>query len=242
MSEVRDLTGSVIAITGASAGIGAATARSLAAAGANVVLAARRTERLAALEDELGERAVSVRCDVTSIDDCKALVDTAIEHFGHLDSLIANAGIGAYGGIMDLTDEKLSSIMDTNLAGTVWAVRAAVPHMLERGGGDIIIVSSAAGLRGGGNEAVYAATKFGQVGLAESLDRELTSRGIRVTAMCPAGVHTEFAIGAGRTKGEPELDDYMTADDLAHAIRIVLEQPRRLRTMLWSMRSMKQES
>ena len=242
MSEVRDLTGSVIAITGASAGIGAATARSLAAAGANVVLAARRTERLAALEDELGERAVSVRCDVTSIDDCKALVDTAIEHFGHLDSLIANAGIGAYGGIMDLSDEKLSSIMDTNLAGTVWAVRAAVPHMLERGGGDIIIVSSAAGLRGGGNEAVYAATKFGQVGLAESLDRELTSRGIRVTAMCPAGVHTEFAIGAGRTKGEPELDDYMTADDLAHAIRIVLEQPRRLRTMLWSMRSMKQES
>ena len=242
MSGSRDLTGSVIAITGASAGIGAATARSLAAAGANVVLAARRTERLAALEDELGERAVSVRCDVTSIDDCKALVDTAIEHFGHLDSLIANAGIGAYGGIMDLSDEKLSSIMDTNLAGTVWAVRAAVPHMLERGGGDIIIVSSAAGLRGGGNEAVYAATKFGQVGLAESLDRELTSRGIRVTAMCPAGVHTEFAIGAGRTEGEPILDDYMTADDLAHAIRIVLEQPRRLRTMLWSMRSMKQES
>lgn len=242
MNQSRDLTDTVVAITGASAGIGAATARSLAGAGANVVLAARRTDRIAALAEELGERAVAVRCDVTDIADCNAMVATALERFGRIDSLIANAGIGAYGGIMDLTDETLSSIMDTNLAGTVWPIRAAVPHMLEQGGGDIVIISSAAGLRGGAREAVYAATKFGQVGLAGSLDRELTPQGIRVTAMCPAGVKTEFAMGAGRTEGDPVLDEYLTADDLAHAIRVVLEQPRRLRTTLWSMRSMVQES
>lgn len=98
--------------------------------------------------------------------------------------------------------------MDTNLAGTVWPIRAAVPAMLDGGGGDLVIVSSVAGLRGGADEAVYAATKFAQVGLAGALDRELREQGIRVTAICPAAVSTEFAIGAGRDADDPVLDTY----------------------------------
>jgi len=237
---VRDLTGTVVAITGASAGIGAATARELASAGAQVVLGARRVERLTELTEELGKAAIAVPMDVRNPGDAQRLVDTAVEHFGQLDSLVANAGIGMYGGILDRSDEELATMLDTNIAGTVWPVRAAVRHMLERGEGDLVIVSSVAGLRGGSDEAVYAATKFAQVGLAGSLDRELREKGVRVTAICPAGVKTEFALGAGRTEGDPALDDYLDPGDVAAAVRVVLEQPRRMRTQLWSMWSMRQ--
>jgi 3-oxoacyl-[acyl-carrier protein] reductase len=114
--------------------------------------------------------------------------------------------------------------------------------MLTAGAGDIVIVSSVAGLRGGADEAVYAATKFAQVGLACSLDRELREQGIRVSTICPAGVETEFAMGLGRTKDMPGLHDMLAADDVAAAIRCVLEQPRTMRTQLWSMWSMSQGS
>jgi NADP-dependent 3-hydroxy acid dehydrogenase YdfG len=239
---VRELKDTVVAITGASSGIGEATARALVAADANVVRGARREDRLQGLVDELGDRVRAVRCDVRSIEDSRALVDAALTHFGRLDTLVANAGIGAYGGILDVSDEDLRDIMDTNLPGTVWPIRAAVPHMLEQAGGDIVIISSVAGLRGGANEAVYAATKFAQVGLAGALDRELREHGIRVTALCPAGVKTEFAIGAGRTEGDPALDEYLQPEDLAHAVRVVLEQPRRLRTTQWTIWPMSQSS
>jgi len=121
-------------------------------------------------------------------------------------------------------------------------VRAAVRHFTGHGGGDIVIVASVAGLRGGGNEAVYASTKFAQVGLAGSLDRELRENGIRVSAICPAGVTTEFALGLGRTAGDPSLDELLRPEDVAHAIVTVLEQPRCLRTTLWTMWSMTEQS
>ena len=146
------------------------------------------------------------------------------------------------GGIMETSDERLAEMMQTNFAGTVWTVRAAIPEMLRTtGGGDIVIVSSAAGLRGGADEAVYAGTKFAQVGLAGAMDRELREQGIRVTAICPAGVETEFAIGDGRTAGDPALGDYMRAEDVAFAIVTVLTQPRRVRTTIWSLWSMGQQ-
>lgn len=240
---MRDLTNTVVAITGASAGIGTATARALAHAGARVVLGARRKERLDQLVEEIGaDRAVGVQMDVREPEDAERLVGTAVERFGRIDSLVANAGIGAYGGILDLSDEQLREMMDTNYAGTVWPIRAAVRRMVEAGEGDLVIVASVAGLRGGADEAVYAGTKHAQVGLAGSLDRELREKGIRVTAMCPAGVETEFALGAGRTAGEPKMAEYLRPEDVAHAIRVVLEQPRTVRTALWSMWSMQQGS
>lgn len=242
-AETRDLTGTVVAITGASAGIGAAAARLLVEAGAKVAVQARRTERLDALVAELGaENVVAVPGDVQDPDDGRELVRRAVDGFGRLDSVLVNAGIGGYGGILDATDAELSTMIRTNLDGTVWAIRAAVEHFRTAGGGDVVIVASVAGLRGGGNEAVYAATKFAQVGLAGSLDREVRTDGIRVSTIAPAGVHTEFALGKGRTEGDPALDDFLRPEDVAAAVVTVLRQPRRMRTTLWSMYSMAESS
>jgi 3-oxoacyl-[acyl-carrier protein] reductase len=241
-SSMESLKDRVAVITGASAGIGRATARELVGAGARVVLGARRKERLDAIDAEFPGQVASVSMDVRSSDDCRRLVNTAIDKFGRLDILVANAGIGMYGGILDHTDEALTTMLDTNVAGTVWPIRAAVPHMIETGRGDIVIVASVAGFRGGADEAVYAATKFAQVGLAGALDRELRAKGIRVTTIGPAGTATEFAIGAGRTEDMPELQTYLRPEDIAFAIRTVLEQPRRLRTQYWTMWSMAQSS
>lgn len=235
---MADMTGKVVAITGATAGIGAASARALAGAGAAVVMGGRRRERLEALVAELGAAvAAGVEMDVRDPQEARRLVDTALERFGRLDALVACAGIGAYGGIMDLSDEKLQEMMDSNVAGTVWQIRAAVPHFLAQGGGDIVIVASVAGLRGAGDEAVYAATKFAQVGLAGGLDRELREKNIRVTAICPGGTATEFAMGAGRTPDMPGLARMLRAEDVAAAVLTVLTQPPRMRTLIWSMRS-----
>jgi 3-oxoacyl-[acyl-carrier protein] reductase len=239
---MENLTDTVAVITGASAGIGRATARELLGAGARVVVGARRRERLSALEAEFPGRVAGVAMDVRSPDDSRRLIDTALDRFGRLDTLVANAGIGMYGGILDHTDEALTTMLDTNVAGTIWPIRAAIPHMLATGRGDIVIVASVAGFRGGADEAVYAATKFAQVGLAGALDRELREKGIRVTTIGPAGTATEFAIGSGRTQDMPELRTYLRPEDIAFAIRTVLEQPRRLRTQYWTMWSMAQGS
>ncbi len=174
MLASRDLTGTVVAITGATAGIGRETARQLVAKGAKVALGGRRQERLDELVAELGaDNAVGVVMDVRLPADNARLVEAAVGTWGRLDSVVPNAGIGMYGGILDQSDEELELMMDTNYAGTVWSVRAALPAMLATGdGGDIVIVSSVAGFRGGGDEAVYAGTKHAQVGLAGGLDRE----------------------------------------------------------------------
>ena len=238
---MADLNGTVTAITGASAGIGAATAAAIAAEGGSIVVGARRVERLDALAEELGAGVAVVEMDVRDPEGSQRLVAEAITRFGRLDALVANAGIGAYGGIMDLTDEQLRVMMDTNVAGTVWPIRAAVPHFLEAGRGDIVIVASVAGLRGAGDEAVYAATKFAQVGLAGGLDRELREKGIRVSTICPGGTATEFAMGAGRTPDMPGLEDMLRAEDVAAAVVTVLRQPRTMRTLVWSMRSIQEE-
>ena len=239
---MSSLTDSVVAITGASAGIGRATARELATAGAAVVLGARRRDRLEALEADFPGRVAAIEMDVRVPADSHRLVREALDRFGRLDALVANAGIGMYGGILDHTDDELTTMLDTNVAGTVWPIRAAVPEMLRAGRGDIVIVASVAGFRGGADEAVYAATKFAQVGLAGSLDRELREQGIRVTTIGPAGTSTEFAIGTGRTEDMPELRTYLKPEDIAFAIRTVLEQPRRLRTQYWTIWSMAQGS
>jgi 3-oxoacyl-[acyl-carrier protein] reductase len=238
---MRDLTNNVVAITGASAGIGAATARALLAEGASVAVGARRVQRLEELEASAPDRVAVVEMNVRNPADSKRLIAAAYEKFGRLDALVANAGIGAYGGIMDLDDDQLSEMMDTNIAGTVWPIRAAVPGFVDQGEGDIVIVASVAGLRGAGDEAVYAATKFAQVGLAGGIDRELRDKGIRVSTLAPGGTATEFAMGAGRTPDMPGLADMMRPEDVAAAVVTVLKQPRSMRTLVWSMRSAQED-
>ena len=243
MPSNRDLTGTVVAITGATSGIGRETARQLVAEGALVALGGRRTDRLDALVAELGaDNALAVAMDVRSPADNARLVAAAVDRWGRLDSIVPNAGIGLYGGILDQTDEQLTTMMDTNFAGTVWTVRAALPAMLAGGGGDVVIVASVAGFRGGPDEAVYAGTKHAQVGLAGSLDRELRERGVRVTLICPAGTATEFAVGAGRTQDDPRFAQYLTPADVAAAVITTLRQSRTLRTGIWTLWSMGQGS
>jgi NADP-dependent 3-hydroxy acid dehydrogenase YdfG len=243
MQTTRDLSGTVVALTGATAGIGRETARLLVAEGARVALGGRRTERLDALVAELGEEsAVGVPMDVRVPADNARLVAAAVDRWGRLDSVVPNAGIGMYGGILDHSDEDLATMMDTNYAGTVWTVRAALPAMLAAGGGDVVIVSSVAGFRGGADEAVYAGTKHAQVGLAGALDRELREQGVRVTLICPAGTSTEFAVGAGRTEDDPRASEWLSPGDVAAAIVTTLRQPRTMRTSIWTLWSMGQGS
>lgn len=238
--ETGSLAGGVAVVTGGTSGIGAACVRVLVGEGMKVVYGGRREDRLRALADELGEtNVIGVRMDVRSPTDASRLVEEAKSSFGRLDALVVSAGIGAYGGILDHSDDTLATMIDTNVSGTVWAVRAALPTMLSsRRGGDVVLIASVAGLRGGANEAVYAATKFAQVGLAGALDRELTPKGIRVSALCPASTRTEFAMGLGRTPDMPELETMLHAEDVALAVLEVLRQPRRMRTGLWTMSSM----
>ncbi|HEU0206497.1 MAG TPA: SDR family oxidoreductase [Pseudolysinimonas sp.] len=237
-AESRSLTDTVVAVTGATSGIGRAVARQLVEAGARVVLTGRRTERLHALEAELGSDSVAwVAGNISDPATSVELVDLAVTRFGRLDSFVASAGIGMYGGIVDGSDDEMKEMIDTNFTGTVWGVRAAVPALLAGGGGDIIVVSSVAGLRGGADEAVYAGTKGAQVIFAGAIDRELRESGIRVTTICPAAVSTEFAFGHGRSEGEAWLEDVLTPEDVAGSIVQTLRQPRRVRTTnvtMWS--------
>ncbi len=243
-AATRSLTGTVTVITGATAGIGASIARFLVAAGGKVVIAGRRRERLDALVSELGaDNAVAVAGDVADPAHNDALVAAAVGKWGRVDTVVANAGIGAYGGILDLSDGELAEMIATNYTGTVWTVRSGVRQFRAQGdGGDVVIISSVAGFRGGADEAVYAGTKHAQVGLGGSLDRELRAEGIRVTLVCPAGTATEFAIGTGRTEGSPQLDEYLRPEDVAHAVQVVLEQPRSVRTTIWQLWSTQQQS
>jgi NADP-dependent 3-hydroxy acid dehydrogenase YdfG len=241
-AETRSLKDTVVAVTGATSGIGRATARELVDAGCRIVVSGRRQDRLNALAGEFGGRCVACPGDVRRPGDATRLVKAALDGFGQLDSVVIAAGVGAYGSILDYSDEELQEIIDTNLAGTVWAVRAALPAMLRAGGGDLVLVASVAGFRGGGNEAVYAATKFAQVGLAGSLDRELREKGVRVSVISPAAVHTEFAMGRGRDPEMAGLEQMLRPEDVAQAVRSVLEQPRRLRTQHWTMWSMDEAS
>ncbi|MCA3749683.1 MAG: SDR family NAD(P)-dependent oxidoreductase [Rubrobacter sp.] len=237
---MQPLEGKVFAITGASRGIGAATALALAGEGCRLGLGGRDE---AALEEvvrgvsEAGGEAVAVQCDVRRYGDCERLVSETTGRFGGLDGLVANAGVGAYGGLLDLSPVQIDEMLDTNARGTIYSVRAALPALLD-GGGDLVIVASVAGLKGLPNESVYCASKHAQVGFAEALDHELRPRGIRVTAMCPGGVATEFAFGAGRTPDMPELREMMSADQVAEAIVFALRQDPQLRTLRLVMRPM----
>jgi NADP-dependent 3-hydroxy acid dehydrogenase YdfG len=240
--QLRDLNGKVVIITGATAGIGAAAAKALVEKGCKVVLNARNEERLKGMVAELGASAVYVAGDCSEPDLARKVAKAAVDAFGTIDAVVPNAGIGFYGSILDHSDEDMNRMMRTNYEGTVHMVRAALPTMLAKKEGDVIIVASVAGFRGGDIEAVYTGTKHAQVGFAGALDRELRVKGVRVALVCPAGVETEFALGFGRTAGEEKLKNYLRPEDVAFQITTIMSQPRSVRTHVWKMWSMQQDS
>jgi NADP-dependent 3-hydroxy acid dehydrogenase YdfG len=241
--ELRNLVGSVVVITGATEGMGAATARELVELGAKVVINARDERRLEEIVNELGsENAAFVAGDCSEPDVCRLIAEVAKERFGTIDAVVANAGVGMYGSILDYSDDEVNRMMRTNFEGTVHIIRAVLPTMLDKAEGDVVIVSSVAGFRGGGDEAIYAGTKHAQVGLAGGLDRELRSKGVRVALVCPAGTETEFALGVGRTAGDPVMANFLRPEDIAFQIISILRQPRTVRTHIWTLWSMNQQS
>ena len=217
---MTSLDGKVALVTGASRGIGAAVARALDAQGVRLGLASRSG-------DDLGiEGAVALPCDVRDPAQLEALVAATVERHGRLDILVANAGVGAYGSFLDLEPRHLEEMVDVNLKGTLYAVRAALPHLLESGEADVVTLASEAGRRGLPYEAVYCASKFGQVGFTRALDHELRERGVRCTSVCPGGVATDFALDDGRGRTPDALPGMMTADEVAEVVLFVLTRPR----------------
>jgi NAD(P)-dependent dehydrogenase (short-subunit alcohol dehydrogenase family) len=241
----RSLQDTVIVITGAGGGIGGATARLALEAGAKVVVNDIREEAVRPLQDEWGtDRVAVVTGDVSQEATGGALVAGGVEAFGRVDSVVANAGIGFYGGILDVTAEQVRLMIDVNLKGTIWLARAAVQQFRTQGdGGDIVVIGSVAGLLiGGGKEAVYAATKGAQINLATALDRELRTEGIRTSVIAPAGVNTSFAAADGRFgEGDPSQGPFMEPTDVGRAVIYTLSQPRRMRTEMWTMWSLAEQ-
>jgi NADP-dependent 3-hydroxy acid dehydrogenase YdfG len=241
--ELRDLTGEAVIITGATSGIGKAAAYALVEAGCKVVLNARTEAKLKDLVNDLGiENAIYVAGDCSSPDLNRKLVAAALAKFGKINAVIPNAGIGMYGSILDYSDDQISQMLRTNIDSTIHLIRAAVPAMIKTGFGDIVIVASVAGFHSAANQAVYSGTKHAQVGIAAALDRELREKGIRVALVCPAGVATEFAMGTGRTAGMEKLATYLKPEDVAHQIAHILQQPKSIRTFIWTLWSMNQQS
>src|SRR5438477_9819716 len=219
------LDGKVALVTGASRGIGAAVARRLADEGVKLGLASRSG-------DDLGiAGAVAQSCDVRESDQLERMVSATVDAFGRLDILVPNAGVGAYGPFLELAPDFLEEMIDINVKGTLYAVRAALPHLLGSGEADIVTLASEAGRRGLPLEAVYCASKFAQVGFTRALDHELHERGVRCTNVCPGGVATDFAMGRGRTPEMPELRGMMSPEDVAEVVLFVLTRPRNYRIL-----------
>jgi NADP-dependent 3-hydroxy acid dehydrogenase YdfG len=213
--------GRVMLVTGASSGIGAATARRAVQAGDRVVLAARRQRELDAMVEELGaDRALAVRCDVTEWDQVTATVEAALDRFGRIDVVFANAGFGATRGFTQATVEHWRSMVLTNVLGVALTIRATLPHLLERGDGHYVLTSSIAGRRSLPG-SLYSATKFAVTGIGQGLRGELRemhrNSAIRVTLIEPGGVETPFFEQPGPGRLEPE--------DVAGAVMWALDQP-----------------
>lgn len=235
------LKGKVAIVTGASAGIGRASALALAAEGARVIITARRQERLHALASEINAmntQAYVVTGDANDEATAKRCVETALNEAGTIDILLNNTGMGNYKNLADTSLEEYDQLMNTNMRSTFIFTRQVVPQMLLQKQGTILMISSMAGLYGFANQAVYCATKFAQVGFAQALDKELRPGGIKVGVICPGGVKTEFAIGAGRTEESVAQSGMLDATDVAGAMLLACTQAPGSRIIEIQMRTM----
>ncbi len=192
-----DMTGKVALITGSTKGIGRAIAEEMARCGARVVISSRKAEACEQVAGELkaeGFEAIAIPCHVGKKDDLRNLVDKTLEAWGRIDTLVCNAATNpVYGPTQEMTDEAWDKIMDTNVKGTFWLTQMVLPHMAERGDGNVILLSSIAGLRGNTVIGTYGVSKAAEAALARNLAVEWGPRGIRVNAIAPGLVRTDFA-------------------------------------------------
>jgi NADP-dependent 3-hydroxy acid dehydrogenase YdfG len=228
-----DLSGQVVAITGASSGIGEATALACARAGAAVSLAARREDRIRALADRIngeGGRAVAITADVGEEDQARAFIAGTVQELGRLDHLVNNAGVMLLGPITDAPTEEWRRMVHVNLFGVLYCSHAAIGPLTQAGRGTIVNVSSVAGRVARAGAGVYNLTKFGVGAFSESLRQELSPHGVRVSLIEPGAVATEL-VGHNRPEVRESMQSSntgitpMEADDIARAILYVIGQP-----------------
>lgn len=216
-----DLQDRVVVITGASSGFGEAIARSCSRAGARVILVARSAAKLEQLAAELGgpSRAAAIAADVTSDSDVARMAAEAIQHFGHVDVLVNNAGFGILDAFVDAKLTDLQEMMDVNVYGAVRCTQALLPHMCARRSGQIVMMASVGGLLGFRNMAFYNATKFALVGMFQAMAVELEGSGVRCAIICPGVAHTTFMQRADIRKFSraTRLVPWLTAEQVGEA-------------------------
>jgi NADP-dependent 3-hydroxy acid dehydrogenase YdfG len=222
-------------VTGASSGIGAATARRLLAAGASVALAGRREDRLRQLAEEISgaeNRAIPIATDVTVEDECKALIERTRSELGRLDVLVNNAGVMLLGPFSDQEPDEWRRMIGVNLLGLLYCTHAALPLIAGSGGGDVVHVSSVAGRRADAGAAVYNMTKFGVHAFSEALRQEALHAGIRVTTVAPGFVETELQghnknplVRRATERAREQIGEVLRAEDIAEAILHAVTRP-----------------
>jgi NADP-dependent 3-hydroxy acid dehydrogenase YdfG len=231
------LDGKIVVITGASSGIGEATAETLAEEGATVVVAARREERLSELVERLngdGGKALAVECDVTDEEQAHALIQRAKDEFGQVDILVNNAGVMQLSKIEKGLSDEWRTMFDVNVMGLLYTTDAAVQVMKEQGSGHLVNVSSVAGRKSGPLRGAYSGTKFAVNAISEALRQELIEDNIRVTVVEPGAVETELPDHITDEEAREGiqsvygLDDILQAEDIANAIAYCVSQPERV--------------
>lgn len=235
---MNDLKNKNALITGAGKGIGKAIAIALAKEGVNLILVARTQSEIDAVAQEaqtLGVKALAITADVATMESVNTAVEKALAEFKTIDILINNAGIAAFGKFLDLEPTEWERIIQVNLMGIYYVTRAILPNMIERQTGDIINISSTAGLAGNALTSAYSASKFAVLGLTDSLMQEMRKHNIRVTALTPSTVATDMAKDLNLTDGNPEK--VMQSDDIAELIIAQLKLNRRVfikNSSIWS--------
>jgi len=235
---MNDLKNKNALITGAGKGIGKAIALALAKEGVNVILLARNQDEIdnvAAKARSLRVKALAISADVADINSVNAAAEKALAEFKTIDILINNAGIASFGKFLELEPAAWEHIIQVNLMGTYYVTRAILPSMIERQTGDIINISSTAGLNGNAMTSAYSASKFAILGLTDSLMQEVRKHNIRVTALTPSTVATDLSIELKLTDGNPEK--VMQAEDMAELIIAQLKLNRRVfikNSSIWS--------
>ena len=235
---MTDLKNKNALITGAGKGIGKAIALALAKEGVNVILVARtqnEIDNVAAKARSLRVKALAITADVADINSVNAAIEKALAEFGTIDILINNAGIAAFGKFLELEPTDWERIIQVNLMVTYFVTRAVLPNMIERQTGDIINISSTAGLAGNALTSAYSASKFAVLGLTDSLMQEVRKHNIRVTALTPSTVATDMAKELNLTDGNP--DKVMQAEDISELIIAQLKLNRRVfikNSSIWS--------
>lgn len=233
-----DLKNKNALITGAGKGIGKAIALALAKEGVNVILVSRTQTDIDQLADEasnLGVKSLALAADVSDINSINSAVEKALSKFKTIDILINSAGIASFGKFMELEPAAWEKIIQVNLMGTYYTTRAVIPNMIERQTGDIINISSTAGLAGNALTSAYSASKFAVLGLTDSLMQEMRKHNIRVSALTPSTVATDMAKDLNLTDGNPEK--VMQSEDIAELLIAQLKLNRRVfvkNSSIWS--------